>query len=65
MKLKAFFIIFQELSVARNYLRLETVPLTILAIKRGLLGNFAKTLKDRHFLRHRGMDLEFAITIDF
>ena len=34
--------IFQGLSVARNCLRPETAPLTILAIKRGLLCNFAK-----------------------
>ena len=32
MKLKAFFIIFPGLSVARNCLRPETAPLTILAI---------------------------------
>ena len=42
MKQKAFFIIFQGHSVARNSLRLEAVPLTILVIKRGLLCNFAK-----------------------
>ena len=37
--------IFQRLSAARNCLRPETVPLTVLAIKRGLLCTFAKTLK--------------------
>ena len=42
MKQKAFFFIFQGHSVARNSLRLEAVPLTILVIKRGLLCNFAK-----------------------
>ena len=40
--------IFQGFSVARNCLRPETVPLTILNIKRGLLCNFAKTFKSRH-----------------
>ena len=39
--------IFQGLSVAKNYLRPEAVPLTILVIKRGLLCNFAKALKGR------------------
>ena len=38
--------IFQGLSVARNCLRPETAPLTILAIKRGLLCNFKKVLTD-------------------
>ena len=37
--------IFQRFSVARNCLRPKTVPLTILAIKRGLLCNFAKTFR--------------------
>ena len=37
--------IFQGLSVARIYLRPETAPLTILAIKRGLLCNFTKNLR--------------------
>ena len=37
--------IFQGLSVARNCLRPETAPLTILAIKRGFLCNFAKNLR--------------------
>ena len=36
--------VFQGLSVARNCLRPETAPLTILAIKRGPLCNFAKKL---------------------
>ena len=43
MKYKAFFMIFQGLSVARNCLSPETAPLTIQAIKRGLLYNYAKT----------------------
>ena len=42
--------IFQGLSVARNCLRPETAPLTILAIKRGLLCNFTKKFKGRHFM---------------
>ena len=40
---------FQEFSVARNCLRPETVPLTILAIKKGLPCNFAKTFKNCPF----------------
>ena len=50
MKQKAFFMIFQGISVPRNCLRPETAPLTILAIKRGLLCNFAKKFKGRHFM---------------
>ena len=57
--------IFQGLSVARNCLRPETAPLTVLAIKRGLLCNFAKTFKGRHFMGHSGTDLKFSITIKF
>ena len=57
--------IFQGLSVARNCLRPETAPLTVLAIKRGILCNFAKTFRGRHFMGHRGMDLKFSITIEF
>ena len=57
--------IFQEFSVVTNCLRLETVPLTVLAIKRGLLCNFAKTFKGRHFMGHSGTDLKFSITIEF
>ena len=40
--------IFQGLSVTRNCLRPETAPLTILAIKTGLLCNFAKKFKGHH-----------------
>ena len=54
MKPKAFFIIFQGFSVARNCLRPETAPLTILAIKRRLFCNFAKTLKSFYFMGHSG-----------
>ena len=42
MKKRRFFINFQGLSVAKNCLRPEMAPLTILAIKRGLLCNFSK-----------------------
>ena len=56
--------IFQGLSVARNRLRLGITPSTILAIKRGLFCNFAKTFKGRHFMGHSGTDLKFSITID-
>ena len=42
--------IFQGLSVGRNCLRPEAMPLTILAIKRGLLRNFAKHFKGCHFI---------------
>ena len=57
--------IFQGLSVARNCLRPETAPLTILAIKRGLSCNFAKKFKGRHFMGHSSTGLKFSITIDF
>ena len=56
--------IFQGLSVARTCLRLGIAPLTILAIKRGLFCNLAKTFKGRHFMGHSGTDLTFSITID-
>ena len=50
IKQKTFFlIIFQGLLVVKNCLRPETAPLTMLAIKRGLLCNFAKPLTGRHF----------------
>ena len=57
--------IFQGLSVARNCLRPETAPLTILAIKRALLCNFAKNFKDRLFMGQSSTDLKFSITIEF
>ena len=41
--------IFQGLSVARNCLRPETAPLTLLDIKRELLRNFPKKFNDCHF----------------
>ena len=60
-----FFTIFQGLSVVRNCVRPETASLTVLAIKRGLLCNFAKIFKGRHFMGHSGTDLKFSITIEF
>ena len=59
-----FFFNFQGDSVSKNCFRSETASLTILAIKRGLLCNFATTLKDRHFMEHSGTGLQFLITID-
>ena len=56
--------IFQGLSVPRNYLRSETAPLTVLAIKRRLLCNFEETFKG-HFMGHSGTDLKVLITIEF
>ena len=56
---------FQGLSVARNCLRPETAPLTILAIKKGLLCNFAKNFKGRHFMGQSSTGLKFSITIEF
>ena len=53
--------IFQGLSVARNCLRPESAPLTILAIKRGLLCNFAKNFKGRHFMGHSGTDFQLLL----
>ena len=52
--------IFQRLSVAINCLRLETAPVTILAIKKGPLSNFAKNLEGRHFMGNG-----FSMTIEF
>ena len=57
--------VFQGLSVARNCLRPDTAPLTILAIKRGPLCNFAKKIKRRHFMGQSSTDLKFSITIEF
>ena len=61
MKQKVFFMIFQGISVPRNCLRPETAPLTILAIKRGLLCNFAKNFKGRHFMGHSGTDFQLLL----
>ena len=55
---KCIFINFQGLSVAKNYLRPETVPLTILGIKRELLRNFTKNfIKSRHFIENSATGL--------
>ena len=53
--------IFQGLSVARNCLRPETARLTILDIKKGLLCNFAKKFKGRHFMGHSGTDSQLLL----
>ena len=63
MKQKAFFINFQGLSVAKNCLRLETAPLTTLAIKSGLLYNFTKILKGHHFMGHSGTVFQFSLVV--
>ena len=57
--------IFQGLSVARNCLRPETAPLTLVAIKRRLLCNFAKTFKGPHFMGQSSTGLKFSSTIEF
>ena len=59
MAWKGFFIIFQGLSVAKNCLKPETVPLTMLGIKGGIQFNFAKTLKG-----HGGTGLKVSNDID-
>ena len=53
---QSFIIIFQGLLVGRNCLRSETAPLTMSAIKRGFLCNFAKNFKGCHFMGHSGTD---------
>ena len=55
---KKYFSWFSWLSFARNCLRPETALLTVLAIKRGLLCNFAKPLMGHHFVGHSGTDLK-------
>ena len=47
--------IFQGISVARNY------PALILAMKRGLLCNFAKKIKGFHFMGHSGKDIQLLL----
>ena len=59
---------FHQFSMAltcQNCLRPETTPVTKLTINRGLLCNFTKNLKDRHFMGHSITGLKFSITIDF
>ena len=46
--------IFLGISVLRNY----PAPSIILAIKRGLLCNFAKIFKGGHFMGHSGTDFQ-------
>ena len=65
MKLKVFCKIFQELSVARNCLRPETAPLTILDIKRRLWCNFVKNFNEPHFMGDSSTGLKFSNTIEF
>ena len=60
MKQKVLFMIFQGLSVVKNCLR----PETILEIKIGLLCNFAKNFKGRHFMGQSGTGLKFSTAID-
>ena len=57
--------IFQGLLVARNGLRPETASLTIFAMKRGILCNFATTFSGRHFMGYSGRDLKLSSTIEF
>ena len=58
--------VFQGFSVARNCIRPETVPLIILAIKRGLLCNYEKkNVKGGHFMGQSSTGLKFSITIEF
>ena len=57
--------IFQGLSVARNCLRPETASLTILAIKRRLLCNFANDFKGHHSMRQSSRGLKFSTAIEF
>ena len=47
-----------------NIFKPGTGPLTILAIKRGLFCNFAKTFRCCHFMGHSDTDLKVSITID-
>ena len=61
---KFFFMIFQGLSVAWNCLRPETARLTILAIKRGLLCNFAKIFKGCHFMGHSSRDFQLLLILN-
>ena len=57
--------IFQGILVARHCLALETGPSTVLAIKRGLLCNFAKNFRDHYFMGYSSMDLKFSVTVEF
>ena len=54
--------IFQGLSVARNRLRSETAPLTILDIKRQLC-NVAKNFKGHHFMGQSSMGFQLLLNL--
>ena len=56
--------IFQGLSVARNCLRPETAHLSILAIKRVLLCNFAKKIKGCQFMGHSGTGFQLLLILN-
>ena len=60
-KSEVFFMIFQGLSVGRNCLRPEKAPLTISDIKRGLLCDFAKSFKSRHFMGQSSMGFQLLL----
>ena len=62
---KAFFIVFEGLSGAKNCLRPETAPLTIVAIKWGFSFNFMghRTYDMGHFMGHSGMGLKFQLLL--
>ena len=53
---------FQEFSVARNCLRPETVPLTILAIKKDFRVISQKLLRTAHFMGESSTGMKFSIT---
>ena len=57
--------IFQGLSVARNCLRPETEPLTILAIKRWLLCESQKKFEGPDFIGQSSTGLKSSIAIEF
>ena len=54
--------VFQGLSITRNFLRSDAAPLTTLDIKRGLLCNFAKHFKGCHFIGHSGTDFQLLLS---
>ena len=64
MKYRAIFIIFKRFSIAKSCLKPQTAFLTILAIKRGLSWNFAKSLKGCQVMGHSGTGLKSSATID-
>ena len=60
---KIFFFNFRGISIGKNCLKPKTAPLTILAIKRGLLCNFSKTLKGCHFMNIVGRVRNFQLLL--